>query len=273
MLFGSAGLSPEHCSTCPAQSDNRRQRGRKGEVVALSRATRLLPETFITSRAEPGSRPTDRRPPTADRRASHHGETRTNAAGPFARRRAGYVAANATPTLRKVKTMTTHEATGTRGFRAPVQVAALAVGVVFLLVGIAGFIPGLTTDLDMLAWAGHHSGSQLFGLFAVSVLHNLVHLAFGVVGVLAARHFRHSRAYLIGGGVVYAVLWLYGLVINRDTALNFVPLNNADNWLHLGLAIGMIALGALLGRYAIHTGTGAMGTSASARSSIASTDQ
>jgi hypothetical protein len=176
-------------------------------------------------------------------------------------------------TLRKGMTMTTHEATGTRGFRAPVQTAALVVGVVFLLVGIAGFIPGLTTHLDMLTWAGHHSGSQLFGVFAVSVLHNLVHLAFGVVGILAARHFRHSRAYLIGGGAIYAVLWLYGLVIDRDAAANFVPLNDADNWLHLGLAVGMIALGALLGRYAIHTGTGAMGTPASARTSIASTDE
>lgn len=164
--------------------------------------------------------------------------------------------------------MTTHESTGTRsGARTPVQTAALIFGVVFLLVGIAGFIPGLTTHLDMLSWAGHHSGSLLLGVFAVSVLHNVVHLAYGVVGIIASRRFGASRAYLIGGGVVYAVLWLYGLLINRDTSMNFVPLNTADNWLHLGLAVAMIGLGIVLGRYTIHTGTGAMGTPESARSS------
>jgi arginine exporter protein ArgO len=161
--------------------------------------------------------------------------------------------------------MTTHESTGTRSrFRAPVQTAAFAVGALFLVVGIAGFIPGVTTHVDMLTWAGHHSGSELFGLFAVSVLHNVVHLVFGIGGVAASRRFDHARTYLIGGGVVYAVLWLYGLLTGHGTTPDFVPLNDADNWLHLGLAVVMTALGALLGRYAIHTGTGAMGTAESA---------
>ena len=162
--------------------------------------------------------------------------------------------------------MTTQETTGTRGSaRAPVQTAALGIGAVFALVGAAGFIPGLTSHLDMLSWAGHQSGSRLMGLFAVSVLHNVVHLAFGIGGVMASRRFGYSRAYLIGGGLIYAVLWLYGLLIDRGTPANFVPLNDADNWLHLGLAVVMIGVGALLGRHAIHTGTGAMGTPASAR--------
>jgi hypothetical protein len=52
---------------------------------------------------------------------------------------------------------------------------------------------------------------------------------------------------LLGGGIVYAVLWLYGLAIDFDTAANFVPLNTADNWLHLGLAVTMVALGLLPG--------------------------
>jgi hypothetical protein len=49
--------------------------------------------------------------------------------------------------------------------------------------------------------------------------------------------------YLIGGGVVYALLWLYGLLIDHESPANFVPVNGADNWLHLGLAIGMLGLG------------------------------
>ena len=52
-----------------------------------------------------------------------------------------------------------------------------------------------------------------------------------------------AAAYLIGGGAVYLVLWVYGLVVGQEDQANFVPLNTADNWLHLGLGVGMIALG------------------------------
>jgi hypothetical protein len=132
--------------------------------------------------------------------------------------------------------------------KAAVQKAALAVGAVFLLVGILGFIPGITAGYDTLTFAGHHSGAMLLGIFAVSVLHNVVHLLFGVLGIALHGTFNGAKWYLIGGGLGYAVLWLYGLVIDRHSAANFVPLNNADNWLHLGLAVGMLALGVLLGR-------------------------
>jgi hypothetical protein len=133
-------------------------------------------------------------------------------------------------------------------FRAPVQKASLAVGAVFLAVGLLGFVPGFTTNYDQLTFAGHHSDAALLGIFNVSILHNLVHLAFGVAGIALARTFNSARSYLIGGGVVYLVLFIYGLVINHDSSANFVPVNDADNWLHLGLAVVMIALGAALGR-------------------------
>ncbi|MEU7529955.1 DUF4383 domain-containing protein [Saccharothrix sp. NPDC042600] len=132
--------------------------------------------------------------------------------------------------------------------RTPVQSAALAVSVVFALVGIAGFIPGLTTNYDTMQFAGHESQAQLLGVFNVSILHNLVHLAFGVVGFLMARTVSGAVTYLVGGGVVYLVLWLYGLLIDHDSAANFVPVNTADNWLHLGLGLGMVALGFTLGK-------------------------
>ncbi|MGE2713987.1 DUF4383 domain-containing protein [Mycolicibacterium litorale] len=144
-------------------------------------------------------------------------------------------------------TQGTPKAAPTSG-KAAVQKAALAVGVVFLLVGILGFIPGITTDFDRLAFAGHHSGAMLFGIFAVSVLHNVVHLLFGVAGVALHGTFNGAKWYLIGGGLVYAALWVYGLVVDRHSPANVVPFNHADNWLHLGLAIGMLALGVLLGR-------------------------
>lgn len=126
--------------------------------------------------------------------------------------------------------------------------AALAVGGIFLLIGVLGFIPGITTHYDQLTVAGHHSGALLLGVFNVSVLHNLVHLAFGVAGVALARTVATARGYLIGGGVIYLVLFVYGLVIDRGSAMNVVPVNSADNWLHLGLSVGMLALGIGLGR-------------------------
>ncbi|MBO3751707.1 DUF4383 domain-containing protein [Streptosporangiaceae bacterium NEAU-GS5] len=129
-----------------------------------------------------------------------------------------------------------------------VQQAALAVGAVFLLVGILGFIPGITTQYDTMEAAGHHSEALLFGIFQVSVLHNIVHLLFGVAGIAMSRTWANARAYLIGGGVIYLVLWVYGLLIGHDSAANFVPVNNADNWLHLLLGLGMIVLGVLLTR-------------------------
>jgi len=119
-------------------------------------------------------------------------------------------------------------------------------GVVFLLVGIAGFIPGITSGVDELQFVGHHSSALLLGLFQVSIFHNIVHLLFGVVGIAASRSVKASRLYLLIGGVVYLLLWIYGLVVPHDSQLNFVPLNSADNWLHLCLAAGMIGFGALL---------------------------
>jgi hypothetical protein len=129
----------------------------------------------------------------------------------------------------------------------PIRRAALIVAAAFLLVGIAGFVPGLTTHYDELDFAGHESGAQLLGLFGVSVLHNIVHLAFGAAGLLLARTTGGARAFLIGGGLVYLVLTVYGWIVDRHSDANFVPLDDADNWLHLGLGLGMIALAYLIG--------------------------
>ena len=124
-----------------------------------------------------------------------------------------------------------------------VRSAATAVGAVFLLVGILGFIPGITTNIYPLDFAGHDADAQLLGLFEVSVLHNLVHLLFGVVGLSMAKTLKGSTSYLIGGGIIYLVLSFYGAVIDRSSGANFVPLDTADNWLHLALGLGMVALG------------------------------
>jgi hypothetical protein len=131
---------------------------------------------------------------------------------------------------------------------APIQLAAGAVGAAFLLAGILGFIPGVTTEYDGMTFAGHESTAMLLGVFQVSILHNIVHLLFGVAGLALARSFAGARGFLIGGGAIYLVLWIYGLVVGANTAANFVPLNTADDWLHLVLGAAMVVLGVALGR-------------------------
>ena len=132
--------------------------------------------------------------------------------------------------------------------RTPVQSLAALVGAVFLAVGILGFIPGITTNYDELSFAGSGSDAELLGIFQVSILHNIVHILFGLAGLALSRTWEGSRNFLIGGGVIYLVLFLYGLFIDKNSGANFVPVNAADNWLHLLLGVGMIALGLVLSR-------------------------
>jgi hypothetical protein len=136
--------------------------------------------------------------------------------------------------------------------RTRIQIIAATVGVVFLVVGVAGFIPGVTTHYSDMTFAGQHSMAKLLGVFMVSVLHNIVHLLFGLAGLALARSARTSKLYLVAGGAIYLVLWLYGLIVDQMSSANFVPVNTADNGLHFVLGVGMIALGLAFGRRAIN---------------------
>ncbi len=132
--------------------------------------------------------------------------------------------------------------------RTTLQTVAMVFGATFLLVGILGFIPGITSNYGDMKFAGPDSEAELLGIFQVSILHNLVHALFGIVGLAMARSWEGARLFLIGGGAIYAVLWLYGLLIDRESGANFVPVNTADNWLHFVLAVTMIGAGFLLSR-------------------------
>ncbi|TDC93473.1 DUF4383 domain-containing protein [Saccharopolyspora aridisoli] len=158
--------------------------------------------------------------------------------------------------------------TGSSTNKSPARIAATVVAGVFLLVGILGFIPGVTTEYEGMTFAGHQSTAMLLGIFHVSILHNIVHLLFGLVGLALARTAGGAISFLVGGGVIYLVLWIYGLIVDMDSAANFVPLNTADNWLHLILGLGMLALGALVWQAGSrhrstsgHEGTSGRGTS------------
>jgi threonine/homoserine/homoserine lactone efflux protein len=114
-------------------------------------------------------------------------------------------------------------------------------------VGVLGFIPGITSPYQ-ITLAGPASEAMLLGAFQVSILHNIVHLLYGVAGTACARTPAAARSFLMWGGAVYLVLWIYGLIISPDSGANFVPVNTPDNWLHFVLGAAMLALGLALGR-------------------------
>ena len=120
------------------------------------------------------------------------------------------------------------------------QTLAMVFGIAFLGAGILGFIPGITTSYGEMKFAGSESGAELLGIFQVSVLHNIVHLLFGVAGLAFARTVDGARTYLLGSGVIYVVLFLYGLLVSAGSDANFVPANNADDFLHLALGVGLL---------------------------------
>jgi uncharacterized protein DUF4383 len=132
--------------------------------------------------------------------------------------------------------------------RSLAQTLAIVFGLAFLGSGILGFIPGITTNYDDLSFAGKDSGAELLGVFQVSVLHNVVHLLFGIAGLLLARTWDGARTYLLGGGVIYLVLFVYGLLVSAGSDANFVPVNTADDWLHLVLGLGMLGSWWVAGR-------------------------
>src|SRR5438045_8987187 len=86
---------------------------------------------------------------------------------------------------------------------APLREVAFLISVGFLVIGIAGFMPGITTHYSELQFAGHDSGAELLGVFQVSILHNLVHLLYGVAGVALTRTDAGARSFLVFGGLIY----------------------------------------------------------------------
>ncbi|HEU0299255.1 MAG TPA: DUF4383 domain-containing protein [Longimicrobium sp.] len=113
------------------------------------------------------------------------------------------------------------------------QKAAMVFGVVFLLVGLLGLLLPGGTSMD----AGMAEAPRLLGLFHVNLLHNLVHLAFGVWGIAASRSFGGARGFHRAGAVVYLVLVVLGFI--DPEGFDLVPIGGNDIWLHALLAVGM----------------------------------
>ena len=110
-------------------------------------------------------------------------------------------------------------------------------GIVFLLAGLAGFVPGLSPEHLHPGVTVTASSRLALGLFPVNVLHNLVHLAFGIWGLLAARSIGGAYAYAKGVALIYAALTIMGLIPATDTTFGLVPIYGNDIWLHALLAV------------------------------------
>jgi len=110
---------------------------------------------------------------------------------------------------------------------------ALLLGVAFLIAGIAGFAPFLVgppdADHPLLIEAGH---GYMFGLFPINYMHNFVHIAVGIWGLMSARSFAASLLFARGLAIFYGLLAVLGSIPATDTLFGLVPIHGHDVWLH-----------------------------------------
>ncbi|NUU32797.1 DUF4383 domain-containing protein [Arthrobacter sp. C9C5] len=133
--------------------------------------------------------------------------------------------------------------------RTDVQNVGMGVGIVLLVVGVLGFIPGITTQYSELRFFGPDSKAMFLGLFQVSMLLNVVQLAIGAAGLTMSRNGMGARNFLMGFGLLYIIFSVYGLIVGVGSAANFLSFNTMDNWTHMVLGVAMIGAGWLLSRH------------------------
>ena len=105
-------------------------------------------------------------------------------------------------------------------------------GIVFLLVGVLGFVPGITND------------QMLLGIFHVNAAHNVVHLLSGAVALWAGMtSTAYARTYFRVFGIIYALVALLGFFVGNGLLLGLISNNMADTWLHVVIAVAALVLG------------------------------
>jgi len=118
-----------------------------------------------------------------------------------------------------------------------VKTLGMLFGIVFLAVGILGFVPGVTTT-------GADGMPMLLGIFMVNTAHSIVHIASGVVFLLASMAGAGAASLWFKlFGLVYAVVAVLGFMTPNGLLLGLISNNPADTWLHVGLAAEMLLIG------------------------------
>lgn len=118
----------------------------------------------------------------------------------------------------------------------PGQYFALIIGIAFLLMGVAGFIPGLVNPpiaapeaVNLGVTRGY---GYLLGLFPINVLHNVVHLSVGVLGILGSFSLGSARLFSGALALFYGLLAIFGLFPPTQSTLGLIPIFGNDVWLH-----------------------------------------
>jgi Domain of unknown function (DUF4383) len=125
--------------------------------------------------------------------------------------------------------------------RSAAQLFCLIVGATLVVVGLLGFLVEATFDTSSGGDPGALDGENLI-LFEVNGWHNVVHIASGLfLLALAGRH-RTARTAALSFGAIYAVVTVIGLIDGHDV-LGLIPVNAADNVLHILLTITALAAG------------------------------
>jgi Domain of unknown function (DUF4383) len=129
--------------------------------------------------------------------------------------------------------------------KSPAQVYALTFGLALLLAGIVGFF--YTADFstgDATTEPGNHE--ELIGVFDINGWHNVVHLVSGLIGLALAGSWRGARLFAYGFGLTYLAVAVWGFVIgDGESIAGLIPINTADNFLHLAIALLGIMAGLL----------------------------
>ncbi len=119
-----------------------------------------------------------------------------------------------------------------------IKTFALVLGIIYVIAGVSGFIPSLTPHTaDMPPIAVDSFYGRALGLFPVNILHNLVHIAIGLWGIVASRSIGGSRLFGQGLAIFYGLLAILGLIPATNTLFGLVPLYGHDVWLHAGTAL------------------------------------